>query len=793
MDGTSVEGEDILNHFKSATSLHHDLEKLQQSHDELLHQVEAEKTANAKLKSELEESRLAQSKLEEQLAAKANELLESKKSIETLTNKLSDFQESTDRTEKLRKLAVKLKKDIAHAKDELEISRSTENQAKEQLKALQKEHEKVTSSYQQAIRNFQTLQVEYDKLQDEYDQCKAGAKTINTDLSNSVNELGKVKEELAEKMLEADNLTAKVNNLMEVISEFEGKCKELESTVIVLRSELIMERKKVVAGIGLEKSLEEYKNQLDIQTNTILNLEEIIEKFKAKESEYDSLRPNYESLCDEKRKLVEDVNRMNETISSMDAIIEMLNSSLEEEKIKSSELFSEKKNLEIKLKSVEEDNLVRVKNLLEEVSSLKESLSLLEEELKRKDDEFEAYKARVTKVLNQNKQTSNESDEVKMLKEKVENMEQLRREDQAKCKKLFEEKSRLENELRQANKEKEVLMKDLKRSDQLTEDNQKLKNLARDLQGRLVMERENHESEMKKMESDNNLMVQALRQEISDLKTKISYLEDELSGSLQQEKKDSTIDNSSLCQSCKSLASLTLQESSPIPSTCDYNSHYLDHHDSCHPSSSSGQVNDLSRDSIETNSPTNLERHTRLSSCSSSIQSHVNPLLEILNSKDDSDSPQSSNHFENNHLDSLDIGNFKKQLNDLSQLLKESESNNALLVEQNRVLKEEIRRIQRSIERADIVQNMEYLKNILVKFVSYDSGRSQLIPVLKTILKLSKSEEELFTSFAQNSNPHSTKLAIENQGLNHSNQQLQHQNQNQQSGNWSSFLWQTFS
>lgn len=49
------------------------------------------------------------------------------------------------------------------------------------------------------------------------------------------------------------------------------------------------------------------------------------------------------------------------------------------------------------------------------------------------------------------------------------------------------------------------------------------------------------------------------------------------------------------------------------------------------------------------------------------------------------------------------------------QLLAESENSISLLSEQNRVLKEEIRRLHRSIERVDIANNMEYLKNILLK------------------------------------------------------------------------------
>lgn len=51
----------------------------------------------------------------------------------------------------------------------------------------------------------------------------------------------------------------------------------------------------------------------------------------------------------------------------------------------------------------------------------------------------------------------------------------------------------------------------------------------------------------------------------------------------------------------------------------------------------------------------------------------------------------------------------------LTALLSEAESDAARLSELNAVLKEEIRRQQRSEERAQHAHNLEYLKNIVVK------------------------------------------------------------------------------
>jgi E3 SUMO-protein ligase RanBP2 len=59
---------------------------------------------------------------------------------------------------------------------------------------------------------------------------------------------------------------------------------------------------------------------------------------------------------------------------------------------------------------------------------------------------------------------------------------------------------------------------------------------------------------------------------------------------------------------------------------------------------------------------------------------------------------------------------------------------------------EEIRRLERALSRIEVAKNLEYLKNLLVKFISLEPGSSekqQLVPVLKEILKLDSKEEKV--------------------------------------------------
>uniref|UniRef100_A0A914ZD47 GRIP domain-containing protein n=1 Tax=Parascaris univalens TaxID=6257 RepID=A0A914ZD47_PARUN len=96
--------------------------------------------------------------------------------------------------------------------------------------------------------------------------------------------------------------------------------------------------------------------------------------------------------------------------------------------------------------------------------------------------------------------------------------------------------------------------------------------------------------------------------------------------------------------------------------------------------------------------------------------------------------------------------NTQRQLQHTRELLNESEASNVRLSEQSKLLKEEIRRLERNEQRTDHVANSEYLKNVILKFIAPEkvsSERGQLVHVLATMLKLSNEEIELLNKVAQ--------------------------------------------
>ena len=134
-----------------------------------------------------------------------------------------------------------------------------------------------------------------------------------------------------------------------------------------------------------------------------------------------------------------------------------------------------------------------------------------------------------------------------------------------------------------------------------------------------------------------------------------------------------------------------------------------------------------------------------------SLQEVINESLEenmggrTISSLDDVISRPSMDYITYEDYETLD-----KQLRHTRDLLNDMEDTNAKLVEQIKILKEEIRRLERNTEREEHVKNSEYLKNVVMKFLAppkVNDERQQLLPVLSMILKLSPEEVNNITTF----------------------------------------------
>lgn len=91
------------------------------------------------------------------------------------------------------------------------------------------------------------------------------------------------------------------------------------------------------------------------------------------------------------------------------------------------------------------------------------------------------------------------------------------------------------------------------------------------------------------------------------------------------------------------------------------------------------------------------------------------PLDELLNSSDDFPKPNMPATVLPTKVDRYELEVCERRVKHLTILLADAERDIAKLNEMNQLLKEDIRRQQRSVEREHHANNFEYLKNIVIK------------------------------------------------------------------------------
>jgi len=86
----------------------------------------------------------------------------------------------------------------------------------------------------------------------------------------------------------------------------------------------------------------------------------------------------------------------------------------------------------------------------------------------------------------------------------------------------------------------------------------------------------------------------------------------------------------------------------------------------------------------------------------------------------------------------FELTQTRKRIQEMTDQIQEYENRARLFQEQDKVLKEQLREAERSKKREGNFQ-LDYLKNIVVKFITTDE-KDKLVPVLATLLQLTPTE-----------------------------------------------------
>lgn len=671
---------------------------------------------------------------------------------------------------KLRALAVKLKKKVAE--QTIVLQRYEKEGLGKNLQSLQAENDKLLDQLEGERKNVEQLKQEIETLNQLRTEVE-GSKKDKTSLENSIREyreqvqsLKREKEafNMAKKEIDAENqklkaaLKAKEKQLAD---ELEAQ-KELKAEVE--RSRLAAKKANVLnlemeayekSLAELNKKLEAKKDQviemegtLEVQDGTIKSLKSQItlldQSLASERSHSQELKKNVDVQQEKLRQSEHQRGETNVELAQLKMDYEKIKMEVESNRVELSEAMSEKEKISSSLETEKSRLVKQVYSLESTVDELKAQLKDREQEVEDVKAEFASYKIRAQSVLRQN-QNKDSGKEVE-LQEEVQNLQKA----------LEISQSKLQNVSQQ-------MVELTKSCEELRFDKTRLQSRSKELHDLLEESRLQHESLLEESRRANLDHQEALKSQRLQNETLVNCYKKQLD---ELQEKHS--------QELSALQSRLGQTSREVP---DNNNHMSSHQASRISDEQKINLLLMEREEGEGSESTSSQNtavatsRRKISSSSQPRGSTANrstrdliPLDELLNSSFDDTASTFGDAADDSSVRAISpgvelqqtkekLGKQESRVRHLTALLAEAEQDLAKLSQLNELLKEEVRRQERSIEREKHVHNSEYLKNVIFKFLTLNSGdeKSRLVPVLNTILRLSPEETQKLNNVAKGS------------------------------------------
>jgi chromosome segregation ATPase len=610
---------------------------------------------------------------------------------------------------------------------------------KKALLKMTKEYGDYVSTWQKDIANASTrLVIQIKELNLEIKSRDEEIKRLENELANATNansndgEIEKLQKQISslndvikfkDKQLEEEReaqkklkQTVKKPSMLDL--ELEAYEKQMES----INNKYEGTKKQI---LELESTISSQNDSIEAFKNQIALLEQNLESEKSHSSE---IKKNLDEQLNILRKSEHDRTESNLQLDLMNKNYETLKLENAEVKLEMAKSIGDMEKRHQMLENERNELLKNITALENEVDRFKKIASNHEKEIDALKTEFSSYKIRAQSVLRQN-QTKD-----------------IGREQE-----LQDEVLSLRNSLEFSNESNSKLLRELevlkKNFNELAEDKIKLQTRCKDLLATLEKQSDDVLEESRKRNQEHEESVKAYQLQIDTLNTfykkRIQELEESKKNSIQtlQEKLDAMEKNLLAIQTIPSAivnSNNSEQTFMGIPKTDDQKiSNMLDLMDR--------EVEGSEDTSSQPQFTSSFQTKRKISRGRDLI-----PLEELLNSSFDDNSNEINDDAISIYSSPSEVIEHTRtkllkeenRVAHLTALLADSEKDLARMQQLNDMLKEEVRRHQRSIEREQHIQNSEYLKNIIIKFVTLNNGdeKQRLIPVLNTILKLSSDE-----------------------------------------------------
>ncbi|XP_044526423.1 GRIP and coiled-coil domain-containing protein 2 isoform X2 [Gracilinanus agilis] len=676
-------------------------------------------------------------------------------SVMELEDKIVNLEkESKEKEEKLSKIKLVALK----ARKELDSSRKEAQSLREELELVRSERDHLSASMKDLIRGAEGYKC--DKLSSDNETLLAHIETLQSNvkmLEAQILEVQRAKVTV-DKELETEKLQReqKIKEHTNTLKEFEElqvqlqkEKKHLQKTI----QELEMVKKDAqqttlmdMEIANYERLVKELNHTITDQNSRIEDLEQEIKIYKQKQEtlqeETSSLQSSLTQAEDKNTKikqlLVKTKKELKESKqaetnqlklhASLKGELEANQQQVEVYKIQLAEVTSEKHKIQEQLRTSVEQHQRTLSSYHQKITILQEECNTAKAEQATIASEFESYKVRVHNVLKQQKNKSLSQSETEGAKQERQHLEMI---DQLKMK-----LQDTQNNLQTSASELQVLQSE---HDMLLERHNKM------LQETVAKEAELREK-FCTIQSENMVLKSEYAQTVSQLTSQNETLRSSFRDQMRHLQEDHRKTMETLQQQLSKVEAQFFQlKSDPAVRN----------------SNSSHQPPKNLRERRNTDLPL-LEMHTVAreegegmettdTESVSSTSIHTPSLEQLLNSPEAKFEPPLWHEELTKEELVQKLNSTTKSADHLNGLLRETEATNAILMEQIKLLKSEVRRLERNQEREKSVANLEYLKNVLLQFIFLKAGseRERLLPVIDTMLQLSPEEKGKLIAIAQ--------------------------------------------
>ncbi|KFO73953.1 GRIP and coiled-coil domain-containing protein 2, partial [Cuculus canorus] len=800
---TRTENQDLLANIEKMTqklalyeSQLQEQQKGSEKQDDLSFVLEQKETELRNVKDELSSLK----NLMETLTEKTDQ----ESSVADLQEKIGRLEkESAEKGEKLNKIKIVAVK----AKKELDASRKEMQTLREELDLVRSEKDQLSASMKDVIQgaeSYKNLLMEYDKQGEQLDLEKGKANSLEHQIDDLMRQLQVSSQEHDQLQSVNEDLLARVETLQHNAKLLEAQILEIQRAKAKadkeLETEKLLKEQKTKEHSGALREVEELQMQLqkekkhlqktmqelelarkDAQKSTLMDMEiadyerlvkELNQKITDKDSRIEDLeqetgiqKQKQETLQEEIKSLQSTMQQDEERNAKIKQLLVktkkeladskqaendhlMLQASLKGEleasqqqveaykarrftsfKIQVAVLTSEKHKVQEHLRTSSEQHQRTLSAYQQKIAALQEECRAAQAEQASVTSEFESYKVRVHNVLKQQKNKSASQAESEGAKQEREQLEMVIDQLKVKLQDALHNSQMNASELHALQSEHDTLLERHNKMLQETvakeaelrekfctiqSENMVMKTEHAQMLSQLTAQNEalrnNFRDQVRNLQEEHRKTVETLQQQLSRVEAQLFQLKSEPSS------RGPAVSN-------PATKNLRERRNTDLP--------VLD-------------VHTVAREEGEGMETTDTESV-------SSASTYVPSLEQLLNSPEAKLEPsQWQTELTKDELIQK-LNTTTKSADHLNELLRESEATNAILMEQIKLLKNEVRRLERNQEREKSVANLEYLKNVLLQFIFLKSGseKERLLPVIDTMLQLSPEEKGKLVAIAQ--------------------------------------------